>query len=84
MLRFDVRLLLPAAQPDTPLVLNTLTTDLPLFDHHLDALGNTVFFDKLQLETQNTPIRVDVSQTPPSAVVLLRAADAAYRHRHSP
>ena len=61
MLRFDVRLLLPVSQPGAPLRLNALRTDLPLFAHRVHDLGDTVYFNSIQLETGNTPVRVEVS-----------------------
>ena len=60
-LRFHIHLRLPAAYPGSPLKVNALSTHLPIFSHHLPELAETVYFDFLDLKSQNAPIKADVS-----------------------
>ncbi len=56
-LRFHINVRLPASDD---LVINDLRTYLPLFIHHVGDLENTVYFEKLTLNTAHTPINVEV------------------------
>lgn len=60
-LRFHVHLRLPAASPGAPLKINALTTHLPVFSHHFLEIADTVYFDFLELTSQDAPIKADVS-----------------------
>lgn len=60
-LRFHVHLRLPAASPGAPLKINALTTHLPVFSHHFSEIADTVYFDFLELKSQDAPIKADVS-----------------------
>ncbi|KAI0753418.1 hypothetical protein C8Q80DRAFT_1095853 [Daedaleopsis nitida] len=59
-LKFHVHLRLPAVDSsEKVLKINSLTTDLPLFVHHLPELAS-VYFQKLKLHATNTPINADL------------------------
>ena len=60
MLRFDVRVRLPASETGSSLILNSLVTKMPNFQHRVHKLAETTRFDKLVLETSNSQIDVDV------------------------
>ncbi|PIL33801.1 hypothetical protein GSI_04426 [Ganoderma sinense ZZ0214-1] len=55
-LRFHINVRLPSSDD---LVINDLRTYLPLFVHHVGDLEDTVYFEKLTLNTAHTPITVD-------------------------
>ena len=56
-LRFHINVRLPSSDD---LVINDLRTHLPIFVHHVADLEDTVYFEKLDLNTAHTPITVDV------------------------
>ncbi|KIY48054.1 hypothetical protein FISHEDRAFT_59188 [Fistulina hepatica ATCC 64428] len=51
-----------------PGLINALSTDMPLFKHHIDDLGESVLFESLSLRTSNMHIHVD-SVAATSAVI---------------
>lgn len=61
MLKFGIRLLLPAERPGTPLMVNSLSTILPQFSHHVHDMGETAYFESIDFETDNMFVHVDVS-----------------------
>ncbi|KAI9061421.1 hypothetical protein FKP32DRAFT_943490 [Trametes sanguinea] len=58
-LHFHVRLRLPSSGSRVPLEINKLSTNLPLFSHHLPVLADTAFFKSLDLRSTNAPMRAD-------------------------
>ena len=60
MLRFDIRLVLPAEESQGPLKMNALRTDLPLFTHALPELADMVYFREVELKSANMPVTVEV------------------------
>lgn len=52
---------LPKAKGSSGLLVNTLETDLPLFDHTLGDLKDKVEFKKLIMKTESKPMFVEVS-----------------------
>ncbi|OSC98442.1 hypothetical protein PYCCODRAFT_1471068 [Trametes coccinea BRFM310] len=58
-LHFHVRLRLPSSGSHVPLAINKLSTNLPLFAHHLPELADTAFFRSLDLRSTNAPMIAD-------------------------
>jgi hypothetical protein len=59
MLHFHVTLDFPASSGSSPLLIQKLTTDLPIFSHQLGRLGETVRFQTIRLKGSNMPISVE-------------------------
>jgi hypothetical protein len=58
---FDVTVYLPKSSRNSPLYVKDFDTDMPLFEHRISALGQTVNFDFVCFRTANMPIHVEVS-----------------------
>ncbi|KAI0330435.1 hypothetical protein GY45DRAFT_755003 [Cubamyces sp. BRFM 1775] len=60
-LRFRLRLILPrvTTNTQTPLMINSLTTQLPQFSHHISQLADGTVFKHVALASTNAAVRVD-------------------------
>ncbi|KAH9888410.1 hypothetical protein C8Q73DRAFT_839007 [Cubamyces lactineus] len=58
-LHFHVHLRLPASSSGSALSVNKLSTNLPLFSHHLSELADTVLFKSIDLRSTNAPMTAD-------------------------
>ncbi|CDO72583.1 hypothetical protein BN946_scf184985.g2 [Trametes cinnabarina] len=58
-LHFHVRLRLPLSGSRTPLAINKLSTNLPLFAHHFPELADTALFKSLDIRSTNAPMKAD-------------------------
>ncbi|OBZ69747.1 hypothetical protein A0H81_10112 [Grifola frondosa] len=55
---FKISLRFPSRTAGSRLIINRLETDLPIFGHQIDDIGNSVLFKSLSLRTTNVPIIV--------------------------
>ncbi|KAI0330439.1 hypothetical protein GY45DRAFT_1336876 [Cubamyces sp. BRFM 1775] len=58
-LHFHVHLRLPTSPSGSTLSVNKLSTNLPLFSHHLSELADTVLFKSIDLRSTNAPMTAD-------------------------
>ncbi|KAI0698306.1 hypothetical protein C8T65DRAFT_697896 [Cerioporus squamosus] len=61
-IQFHIHVRLPSSSPNDAHILrmNALSTDLPLFSHHLHRFGESVHFDRVTLRTSQCPIDAEL------------------------
>ena len=60
-MEFEVTIALPSVSNDAILYLDSLETDMPLFEHWIGELGDTVYFRSIALGTEYRGVDVAVS-----------------------